>query len=277
MPIPQPGVPPSPQLVREAARQLAGRFASHIQVRAVVLGGSRAAGSSDGHSDLDLYLYSHPPLDPAIRDRVVTPRASHAEIDNRYWETEDDWIEQHTGLKVEVIHRDPHWLEDHLRDLLERYQAQLGYTTAIWHHVLTAEVLFDHDRWFASLQERVRVPYPDGLVDAIVAHNLPLLVGSIVSYPEQIRLAAARGGRVSVQHRVTALLASYFDVLFAINRTPHPGEKRLLTHALGLQRQPRDLHESVEALLDARDPVRVLDGVDRLVSALEEILPNSRR
>jgi predicted metal-dependent phosphoesterase TrpH len=51
------------------------------------------------------------------------------------------------------------------------------------------------------------------------------------SYAHQIAAAEVRRDTVSLNHRVAALLASYFDVLFALNRVLHPGEKRLVEYA----------------------------------------------
>jgi len=44
----------------------------------------------------------------------------------------------------------------------------------------------------------------------------------------QIQKAAKRGDLVSVNHRTAAFLETYFDMLFALNRKTHPGEKRLI-------------------------------------------------
>ena len=48
----------------------------------------------------------------------------------------------------------------------------------------------------------------------------------------RIKKAAGRNDTVSVNHRTAAFLASYFDVLFAINRVFHPGEKKQVAFAL---------------------------------------------
>ena len=53
----------------------------------------------------------------------------------------------------------------------------------------------------------------------------------MTSYLHQIENAVRRGDTISIQHRLTALLASYFDILFTLNRVMHPGEKRLLSYA----------------------------------------------
>lgn len=49
--------------------------------------------------------------------------------------------------------------------------------------------------------------------------------GKLPSYDRQIKKAQERGDIVSVNHRITAFLESYFDVIFALNRQTHPGEK----------------------------------------------------
>ena len=47
------------------------------------------------------------------------------------------------------------------------------------------------------------------------------------SFDLQIKKAENRGDLVSVNHRVTEFLASYFDIIFALNEMTHPGEKRM--------------------------------------------------
>ena len=47
------------------------------------------------------------------------------------------------------------------------------------------------------------------------------------SFDMQIKKAENRGDLVSVNHRVAEFLASYFDIIFALNEMTHPGEKRM--------------------------------------------------
>src|SRR5258705_11487213 len=108
-------------------------------------------------------------------------------------------------------------MQDQLDRVLVRHQASMGYTTCFWHTIRMSQVLFDRSHWFARLQQQAAQPYPEPLVKAIIAANYPVLRQIAPSYVHQIEKAASRGDLVSLNHRTAALLASYFDILFAIN------------------------------------------------------------
>ena len=66
------------------------------------------------------------------------------------------------------------------------------------------------------------------LKKAIIERNMKLMHGVLPSYDKQIIKAYERHDYVSINHRVSAFLESYFDVIFALNEMTHPGEKRLM-------------------------------------------------
>src|SRR5262249_4743871 len=137
-----------------------------------------------------------------------------------FWGPGVEWDDQATGLHVDTIYFTTAWMEDQIDRVLTRYEAWLGYTTAFWHTVRISQGLFDRNDWFASLQRRASQDYPEPLVEAIIALNYPVLRDSSSSYMRQLEKAAERHDMVSLNHRTAALLASYFDILFAINRIP---------------------------------------------------------
>ena len=159
-----------------------------------------------------------------------------------------------------------------MQDALEGKGAQMGYSTSLWHNVKTSEALFDRQGWFASLQARAETPYPDVLARAIIDKNFALLRGSLAAHPKQLPSAVERDDLVFVQNLVYMILASYFDVLFALNRTPHPGAKRQLAYAEGLELKPEGMAEDVRDVLTSPNTGEMVAKVDRLVRRLETLL-----
>ena len=263
---------PSPLLL---ARSIAGRYGRLPQVEAVALAGSQVSGTADRTSDVDLYVYHRAYIPVTVRASIATSGAEYAEVDNRFWEPGDEWIDAGTGIHVDVMFRAVEWIEGQLDRVLRRHEASVGYSTCLWHNVLSSQVLYDRGGWFQALQRDANRPYPEGLVRAIVARNHPILRRAASSYRYQLERAVARGDVVSVNHRVAALLASYFDVLFAINRLPHPGEKRLVQIALqqcaqvpeGMDRQVRELIGAV-----SRGGQGVVESADALIEGLDSLL-----
>lgn len=265
----------SPSASHRLAQHLAGRYAAHPSVLAVVLGGSVASGISTADSDIDLYVYSRGPVPLDFRASIPETDGAPPEIGNAFWEPGDEWIDGATGIGVDVMFRDPRWIEEQLDRVLIRHEGSVGYSTCFWHNVATSVVLFDREGWFARLQERARVGYPEPLRRAIVAKNLPLLRHNQSSFRHQLARALSRGDRTSVNHRVAALLASIFDILFAANRLTHPGEKRLVevleARAAVL---PRGFRGQVEAILEAagQGSAELLPRVDELVDGVEAVV-----
>ncbi len=261
------------------ARRLARLFAPLPEVEAVALGGSRgsAAVDADAASDIDLCVYTRGDVPLEARREIVERAggATRADLGLAYWGPGDEWLNAATGIHVDAIYFGAAWMEEQIDRVLVRQEASLGYSTCFWHTVLGSIALHDPGGWFAGLQERCRVEYPEGLRRNIVALNHPVLRGVLPAYANQLEKAATRGDLVSVNHRLAALLASYFDIVFAVNRQLHPGEKRLVEAAVrSCPRLPFGMAADLaEILATATTDLAGLPGrVARLLDRLDALL-----
>jgi hypothetical protein len=261
------------------ARRIAGLFAPLPQVEAVALGGSRggAGVTTDPSSDIDVYVYTNGDIPLAIREEIVEASggATRIDMDMRYWGSGDEWLNAATGIHVDAIYFDAAWMEEQVERVLVRHEASLGFTTCFWHTVRGSILLEDPGGWFAGLQERCRVEYPDELRRNIVALNHPVLRGVLPAYATQLAKAVRRRDLVSINHRLAGLLASYFDIIFAVNRVPHPGEKRLIEAAVGsCPRLPAEMAADLAEILETAttDPAGLPGRVDRLLDRLDALL-----
>jgi predicted nucleotidyltransferase len=261
----------------DVVAEIARRLGEMDGVLAVALGGSVTTDLADARSDVDLYVYS--PAPPPLPQRADLARHHDPapELDNQAFGPGDEWTDVATGLVFDVIYWSPAWIEDQLARVLDAHRPSLGYSTCFWRTVLHSVPLVDPGGWFAALQAKARRPYPEALRRAIVANNRPLLRDARSSFLRQVERAIVRGDAVSVHHRTAALLASVFDILFAVNRVPHPGEKRLLEFAQDeCTWLPPDLPRLVGDLIAATPPPwengRLVAAANALIDSLEQLL-----
>jgi predicted nucleotidyltransferase len=257
------------------AKEIAARYGKLPQVEAVAIAGSQTSGTADQASDIDLYVYVRAEIPLSARASIARTEAEYAEVDNRFWEPGDEWVDADTGIHVDVMFRSVRWIEDQLDRVLRRHEASVGYSTCFWHNVLSSGPLYDPNGWFRALQRAANRPYPESLRRAIIAKNHPILRRNASSYVAQLERAVARDDRVSINHRVAALLASYFDILFAVNEMPHPGEKRLLEVATKkCTKLPAAMSEGVNELIQAvsRRDREVIEKAETLLGGLDNFL-----
>jgi hypothetical protein len=227
-------------------------------------------------SDIDLYVYTSAVIPLGARQALVAEmQARRADLNLQFWDLGDEWYDAATGLEVDVVYWEPAWMESQLDRLWRQHQASLGYTTCFWYTIRYSRLLFDRRGWFSDLQQQSEQPYSEALRHAVIAKNHAVLRRVIPSYTHQIEKASRRGDRVSLNHRVAALLASYFDAVFALNRVLHPGEKRLIEWAQAqCAHLPVEMADQIEAVLQAACLVdgRLMQQVNALLDNLDELL-----
>ncbi len=249
-------------------------FQRVAEVEAITLAGSITGPAHDNLSDYDLYVYSETDISVAARRAIARKYANRFEVNNQFWETGDEWQCQAPGRNVDIMYRRKDWVELELDRVLVKHQASVGYSTCIWYNVLNSQVLYDEQGWFNQLQSRADCSYPEDLRRAIIAKNFPILRQTISSYFVQINKAVKRNDLVSVNHRVAAFLASYFDILLALNRRPHPGEKRLVEIVkLICPDVPSNLEADIARLISAM-ALKHVDELPGIINGMIDDLEN---
>ena len=197
------------------------------EVETIALGGSRAGENYDEKSDYDVYLYVNSPISEEKRKNILKKFCSYMEIGNSFWEYEDNCV-LNNGIEIDILYRDMKDFMKGIERVVAEYHPSNSYTTCMWHNLITCKILYDKNGTLEKYKNKYTINYPKQLKENIIKRQLELIDSSMPAYPNQIKKAILRKDFVSINHRITEFLASYFDLLFAINEITHPGEKRLI-------------------------------------------------
>lgn len=248
------------------------------QVEAVALGGSRAGINYDKNSDYDVYVYCTSIIPESIRIDILKKYCKTMEIGNHYWEYEDNCI-LNNDIDIDILYRNLDDFSKDISDVVESFQAHNGYTTCMWHNLINCKILYDKDGRLSETKKRFDIAYPDALRKNIITRNMNLLCTSMPAYFNQIKKAISRNDKVSIIHRTTAFLESYFDIIFALNKLTHPGEKRLIElckqHCTIL---PINFEKNLNRLFDdlLLNTDRVIDDISNILTELKNVLSVSQ-
>ena len=244
------------------------------QVEAIALGGSRAGSCFDETSDYDIYLYCISPIPEETRREILSKYASYVEYGNHFWELEDNGTFKN-GVDFDLLFRNLDDFTAGVANVVEHFQACNGYTTCMWHNLLTCKTIYDRDGRLAQAKARFDVPFPPQLKANIIHQNLRLLHGNLPSYDGQILKAVKRHDEVSLCHRTAAFMESYFDIIWALNEKTHPGEKRLIALCEeNCQILPARFRENIQNLYENLFvyPQRTQSNLAKIVDELTKVL-----
>lgn len=236
-------------------------------VEAIAIGGSRSTNNYDEKSDYDIYIYVSSPIDEKIRYDIYKSTTTTMEVGNKYWEEEDNIIMK-DGIYADIIYRNLETFINEIKSVVTFCIPHNGYTTCMWHNLINSKIIFDKEGKLKKYQDEFNIPYPEKLSKNIIERNHNLLNKALPNYYDQIKKAVNRNDLVSINHRTAEFLASYFDLLFALNKKTHPGEKRLISLAVKeCNILPNNFEINLRKLFDT-----MYGNTKNLISILDEIL-----
>lgn len=261
--------------INKTVMDLVNEFSNLKEVKGILLAGSHATKTNDKNSDYDIYIYIDKEIALEKRKEITDKFFNYIELNNTFWEPEDDGVLLEGNIEVEIIYRDLEWIDSSLKRTLLEYQADTGYTTCFWSNFINSIILYDKNGDLNKLQKKYRMNYPKILKENIVKKNYPLLKKQMPAYYNQIEKALKRDDFISINHRITAFFASYFDIIFAINEMPHPGEKKLLKIIKDNNLKiPKEMYKNIETILKltSTSSIEILSEIDELVKNLDILL-----
>lgn len=237
-------------------------------VIAIAQGGSVNAGLADASSDRDFHVYWEPPLAPAAERAVHLAALADPGC---VWPGEGmtSWLlEDHFAVAGQLIELIYIRVADVAAEVEAAYRdgfAEEGFTTGRLFCFAHDRIVHDPAGSLGAQQSRLTASYPKALRRAILRRQCTRLA----LYVGQLRTGQQRGDLLYAQQIRTKLQNVYFDLLFAVNRFYHPGEKRLLIYAERCPLRPPDSTARWERV--ARLPADAPELAERLGTLAAEL------
>ena len=243
------------------------------QVCAIAIGGSTVAETNDKMSDIDLYVFVNDNISVKEREALVKKYSTKFEVGGEYFGSGDEYMVDKLNLQLDVMFWGKDWFENSILNVWEKYYPSNGYTTCFLYTLKNFNIKYDSENWLKNLQTKLNINYPKQLQENIIKRNLMLLKDKpFASYYEQIYKAVLRNDENSINHRISAFMASYFDIIFAKNELFHPGEKRLVQYAKNnCKYLPENFEEKISKLFNESNEEK-LNILNEMVENLRLIL-----
>ncbi|HUA34544.1 MAG TPA: nucleotidyltransferase domain-containing protein [Candidatus Binataceae bacterium] len=270
--------------IEEILDRVVGRVGTIDGVAAIALGGSRARGTADRHSDVDLGIYydgerpfSIGALDRAARDLddrhisgLVTDFGAWGPgVNGGGWLTLD-------GVHVDFLYRDLGAVARAIDECLEgRVHSiyQLGHPLGFQNQIYAGETqvcqpLYDPLGALVELKAKV-ADYPEPLRATIVAKHL-------FDAEFELSIAGKPAARCDTMYVAGCLFRAagfMVRVLYALNRTFFINEKGAMAESRGFALVPHGFHDSVDEVLGRPGAIaaELAESIARMQQILDQL------
>ena len=259
--------------MNECFNNIINKYKDFSEVKAIARGGSGANKTSDKLSDIDVYIFVEKNIPLSKREEIIKKYSDKYEVGGEYFGSGDEFFVNKLNTQLDAMYFNINWFESVVNNVWVKHYPSNGYTTAFLFTLNNFQIIYDTDNWLLNLQNSIQTEYPNELKQNIIKRNIMLMkYKPFASYYEQIEKAVKRNDVVSINHRITAFLASYFDTIFAVNELLHPGEKRLIQYAKdNCNILPDNFEENIKTLL-IQSNFETLNILNDMVEKLRKII-----
>lgn len=239
-------------------------------IDAIVLSGSQTSLINDNMSDYDIYVYSKEKVNIEMREKFAKKYSINYELGNNYFEYGDEIILKENNICLDFMYRDISYIENEIDYVWRKCNSKIGYTTAFLYNIKNSRILYESNGYFRNFQKELNKDYPKQLKYNIIEKNYNVMYAKqSASFYEQLKNAIKRKDIVSINHRTSAILASYFDILFAINEELHVGEKKLIDYAKKLcSKLPNNFDKDIEDIINNNN---ILEKIENLIGNIKKL------
>jgi len=265
--------------MHKTLRKIIDEFLDYPQVNSIAFGGSSVVKRDDKDSDIDIYIFVEQEVSVEKRYSFIKKYSTEFEIGCDYFGSGDEFFVEDINKQLDIMYFKTDWIEKEYINTFRNFDAKNGYTTCFLFMLKNCEIIYDKYGWLKNFKDELDKPYPKFLRENIIKRNLMLMKDKpFASYYEQIKKAIQRNDRNSINHRIAAFMASYFDIIFANNELLHPGEKGLVDYALkNCKILPVRFKKNIESLLTQpnSNTLEILD--DMIIKLKNSVKYRSRR
>ncbi len=246
-------------------------FANLEEVKAIVLGGSRARNTSDSKSDYNIYIYCDKEVDIYKRKEIISNYVNYVEYNNTFWEIEDN-AKLKSDVDIDIVYRHTDFLDKVYQNVYVNSIITLGYSTCTLENIYSCKIIYEENQVITKYKKKIE-KYPEKLREAIVMKNIQLLYDKMPSLGYQVIKAIQREDLINIANRVGEYFAIYCDIAFALNYKYNIGEKKLIQHLTYLEVLPYNAVQKIELLLkncttDIELSVKLVDEISEDMNKL---------
>ena len=144
------------------------------QVKAIAIGGSSAANTSDNISDIDVYVFIEKDIPVKEREKIVKSISSIYEVGGEYFGAGDEYFVDSMNKQFDVMFWNTNWFESVVDNVWIKNYPSNGYTTAFLYTLNNFKIEYDQKNWLTNIQNKIKTAYPQKLKENIINATLCL-------------------------------------------------------------------------------------------------------